>query len=450
MKNVTVLILFALMFSLPVIGQNEIARAYYIKAREAYASENYKDALQLSKDVEEEMGSTNPDLTYLKLMSRYHLDKRDPKIKELSMEFINSARKDDKTRIQEVSLIAVEHKQLLENDEKSEQHLYDRAIKTRKIEALHDYIQKYPENVQRIKLAKQVLQDLDHEAYLKAKNKNDVKSLESYTTDFPEGKNIEEIKGLLVTAREEKLYLSAKTSSEIDLYKSYKIQYPKGKYIDEVNNAIQSMMLASANDDFENEDYTSAKLQYERFLEEFPESDKTDFVGQRLKSSENTIKREENVAGRTNSNHFMLTYGSDETYGFQFGKMHLRSVGLYFNLRANTNIGNLSFTEGFESEQLPEGTEEAALLGSLGLTFKVYYPIWIYAGAGAKYYELYIEDENGDANRYSMEGEEAYQIFPEAGLLIKIGKFAVIKGGASFIDGETVFQAGIGFQTKNW
>lgn len=163
-----------LLISVTLNAQNEIARAYYLKAKEAYSENKYEAVLDYLENATKELGSTNPDFIYLELIARYNLNKKDQKIKNLATEFINAADKND-TRVQEVSLIVVEQKDLLEKNIKEENVLYNQAVSSKSILDLRTYLKKFPERPERINTIEKILSQQERELFEDAKKSNTLK-----------------------------------------------------------------------------------------------------------------------------------------------------------------------------------------------------------------------------------------------------------------------------------
>lgn len=235
-----------------------------------------------------------------------------------------------------------------------------------------------------------------------------------------------------------------------EIYKNYLKTYPEGKYKSQVKTTLENLMLNKANREFESEEYNLAKNSYQEFREVFPSSNSNNIVTERLDTIEKRLQQKTQVENRTSGNYIMFTYGGNETYGLQFGKLHLSKVGTYFNIRANESVTELKFTEDIEVQNSRGDFEEAVIAASFGLTFKIYYPLWIYAGVGVQYKELFIKDDSDEVMTFKITDEEPYIIFPEVGLKVKLGRIGALKVGGAYLDGEAIFQVGLGFMIRNW
>ncbi|MEZ4800992.1 MAG: hypothetical protein R2809_14715 [Flavobacteriales bacterium] len=78
--------------------------------------------------------------------------------------------------------------------------------------------------------------------------------------------------------------------------------------------------------------------------------------------------------------------------------------------------------------------KEAEVGASLGLLFKVAYPIWMYIGAGASYNPVYEEITEYSSNGSVYEvvwmrnsDQTQFGFYPEAGLILKVGNALTLK-----------------------
>jgi hypothetical protein len=437
------------LFSTQVFSQN-LARAYYIKAKEAYSSNQYAETLEFLNKAEKELGNTNPDILYLEMMSRFEIDKRDKKILELSEEFLKTASSND-DRTQKVGMIAVEHREILEADRKAEENAYKRAVNMKTLKDLRSYLRKYPNN-EKIKEIQVILENKESQDFLNAKADNTVKDYEKYLDDYPRGKYKDEVIELLAEAREDELYAKAMRLNDIQIYKSYEIKYPSGKYKSEIEEARKKAILAKADKYFGDKEFGLAKNTYELYKTDYPDATELNLANERLKLIDKELKKEENRANQTSAKYILGTYSSNELFGLEFGRMSLRGVGTYFNINVNQNVGNISFSSATERQavsNISENYEEAKIGANFGLTYKIIYPLWIYGGAGVVYTEYYNELEE-DSVYYEIEGVDSFQFYPELGLQVKLGNVAVLKAGGAYIDSDIYAKVGIGFQTKIW
>ena len=139
------------------------------------------------------------------------------------------------------------------------------------------------------------------------------------------------------------------------------------------------------------------------------------------------IKEAQKVS-RPNKAYMTYVYDTIAPIGVSFGGINNTSLGVYLA----GNINNELLEGGVESS---EGAgEEVPAYGDivLGLTKKITYPLWIYAGGGAAFREFYATEESEVA------------ALADAGLIVNISGF-VLRGGVKTDLEEYRFSAGIGF-----
>ena len=93
--------------------------------------------------------------------------------------------------------------------------------------------------------------------------------------------------------------------------------------------------------------------------------------------------------------------------------------------------------------------------GTLGLTKKIAFPLWLYAGGGINYSQLSIQvDEYNDSGRFVesewIKNTDQQFIKPvvEAGAIIDVGGFQ-LRGGGKMIDFKDIYYTlGVGFSFR--
>ncbi|NRR91594.1 hypothetical protein HSX10_08480 [Winogradskyella undariae] len=443
-NTLLLLILFSANIS---ISQNmNIAKGYYNKAKESYATNSFTKSLEYIESTKKELGNTNPDITYLEVLVRFKIDKKDSLIKSLSYMFLENADQSD-DRIEEVSLIVIEHEEIINNELAIKQRMYNTAITNGSVDQIRAYINKYPksEEVGRVKLA---LEEKETQYYNTALKMDTVKYYEDYLDLFPRGVYKVQVNSKLNIAKEVESYNKVKTSSSIDFIEGHLKIYPQSEHKEEILERLEALMINEANTEFKNESNLLAQRSYNDYLRKFPEGKHVQTTNDNLDIIQKRIDKQNRIDNITSANYFMLTYATDETYGIQFGKLSQNKVGTYLNLSGNESVSKLKFSADQEADSVGQSIsvfEESILKASFGLTVKIVNPIWVYGGGGLKYREFFFEDEG-----WEIKDLKGFLFYYETGIQIKIGKALALKGGASFIDGETYIQAGIGILTRNW
>lgn len=437
-------------------GQNTaLAQGYYLKAKEAFGQNDYTQTINFIEKAKIEAGSTNPELLYLEIRARYEADKKDPLIAERAAEFMSTVNENDKKRIREVSLITIEHKEAVELAERTQQEAYQKALTSGDVVVIRAFLAEYPSN-----LRKDVLENLliakENELYKVAVQSDEIAQYENYLLLFPAGKYKEDVVKKLAIANEKKLYESAVSSRDVKVAQNYLQKYPSGKYKTEVLDLLEEVLFKEGTQFLEANDLVNAKSKFTTYKELFPQGKNVTTVEKNLALIDKKTKKQNTIASRTSANYFMLTYSDNESYGFEFGKLDLKKLSVYWDLAANENVLGLFETgmgETVEVEavkDLPEEAKHAFLTTSFGFTFKIAYPVWMYVGGGLKYQQFYLEDEDDEILTYKVNEDKDLSFYPEGGFKVKIGKAVVLKAGTQYVNNELQYQFGIGIQTNNY
>lgn len=172
--------------------------------------------------------------------------------------------------------------------------------------------------------------------------------------------------------------------------------------------------------------------------------------------------------GRENRFFFAYTYDTTCKYGLSIGTINNKGIGVYFTARANSEAFTSGGSNGtvdnkgkvtggqytkwgndwrFKNE-IKTGTAEALL----GITKKIAYPLWVYAGAGVSYntvfWKMDIHDNLGDFYKSGwVKNSEAAKLKPvfEAGLIVDLKGFNM-RGGVKTQTGKDIsITVGVGF-----
>lgn len=105
-------LIFIILLPALSFGQNkDMAKGYYTKAREAYSKKDYQKALDYLENTKKELGSTNADIIYIEVKSRYALRKVDDQIDRLVSDFLKESDATDDRR-PEVSMLLIDYQEL--------------------------------------------------------------------------------------------------------------------------------------------------------------------------------------------------------------------------------------------------------------------------------------------------------------------------------------------------
>lgn len=450
----TISVFFLLVLSVESYAQNTtLAKAYYTKARESFEKNEYQQTIDYLNSAKTEFGSTNPDITFLEINSRYHLNVKDTLIDSLSKQFIETANKNDKERIQKISLIAVEHREAVNLAIKQEEEAFQYALNNNSVETIRTFLKRYPDNPKNQTL-KDLLVKKEDEAYQEATTSDEVVKYESYLQKFPNGKYKDDVAQKLEVAKEKVAYDAVVNYKGESTAMSYLTKYPNGKYQAQTKEVLEETLFREGNEYYEQENFAQAKNKFTTYKEILPQGKNILEVDKKLAQIEKKMNRQETIDNRTNANYFMLTGTTNEAFGFEFGRVSLKGLSTYFNMTANADVFKLKMADDAleidSLEDAPDDYKNPFLTASFGFTFKIAYPVWFYVGGGVRYQEFFAEDAEDELVYFKVEDQKNFSFFPEAGLKLKIGKAIVLKAGTQYMDEEFSYQFGIGIQTRNW
>lgn len=188
------------------------------------------------------------------------------------------------------------------------------------------------------------------------------------------------------------------------------------------------------------------------------------------------IKKANSLAirfGRPDRTFYTYAYDSLANIGISLGSVKNRGVGMYITLRANPtaltilgaangtvdNTGQVTggqFVNWGNDWRFNNETKHAVAEGLLGITHKIAYPLWMYAGAGASYNQLYwnmdIYDNNGDYDSTDwVKNSDESKIKPvlESGLIVDIMGLNLRGGMKTEKFDKFMLTLGVGFSFKN-
>ncbi len=276
-----------------------------------------------------------------------------------------------------------------------------------------------------------------------------------YLSRYPEGIFRTEISNKLELKIEEDMYKKARLSNKIEDYETYIREYPFGIYADHVNQIIENSYMAFGKKAYKNGNWRDARSDFNKYLRHYPS-------GRYKEEAEKYVKKCSRKLSQSGTGFLMYTYDEVSPLGLSFGSLSVRSVSVYYTIKLNQDIFKgydvlYEIDEQGKSDSprdiLPTGEiVDANIAMSLGLTRKLVYPLWAYAGAGVGYYAIYheVEQFNSNGTPYEtvwMKSTESpeFEFFPEGGLMLKLGGALVCKYGISYQNG-VIHQFGVGFQ----
>lgn len=174
--------------------------------------------------------------------------------------------------------------------------------------------------------------------------------------------------------------------------------------------------------------------------------------------------------GRPDRTYMAYVYDSVTNFGISIGGLKNRNIGVYITARANSDfftsgtyftVDNSGKVDGSVLDDVrPTGEKKTGYLdGIFGLTKKIAYPLWVYAGGGVTvtnhywYMAEYFSNGNHDENSWVKNTDESgVKPMAEAGLIIDLSGLH-LRGGVKTNDFKDIknsllYSVGIGFSFK--
>jgi ankyrin repeat protein len=189
---------------------------------------------------------------------------------------------------------------------------------------------------------------------------------------------------------------------------------------------------------------------------------------QYLAKLEKINKRQSIINSREDRFSISFVYDTICNYGVSMGTLNQKQIGFYFTARANENIfESYSLNGTVDNKGTVTGgqyanwgndwrftntTKVGIAEGVIGLTKKITYPLWIYAGAGVTFsqtfWEMDLYDNLGDYEKTDWvknTDEQVYKPLFESGLIIDLSGFNIRAGAKTEDFNKFIWTAGIGF-----
>lgn len=151
------------------------------------------------------------------------------------------------------------------------------------------YLKQYP-NGRYSTQAWENINNLDRTAFQQATSENTQESLNYYLDNFPEGKHRKEVNDKLLERIEYDLFMKAKNSKDIENFIEYTNVYPEGKYVNEANEEIENGFYTLGNTAYDSKNYHRAKNYFSKYVQRFPEGVYVVDVQKKLKKAEKKAK----------------------------------------------------------------------------------------------------------------------------------------------------------------
>jgi hypothetical protein len=215
-------------------------------------------------------------------------------------------------------------------------------------------------------------------------------------------------------------------SSQINLINEWNINYEKGI------NAIKNNQI------------NSALAFFQKCKQLIPENKYASAVDDKINWCNKKLKQ-------TGFNGFGIMYNSMAPFGIYAASLHPQKIKTYWNFRMHSAFLNAYDSLNLTDDKLlfyPEDVVKGLLSTGFGLTKKIFYPVWVFAGLNVGLHrnietgDLFLR--KGDASssfaferryRYISKGlNPGISIFPEMGIEIKIKRGVSFRYG--FLFGE--------------
>jgi tetratricopeptide (TPR) repeat protein len=300
----------------------------------------------------------------------------------------------------------------------------------------------------------------DELAWSKAVKDHTIKSYMDYVNNNPYGKYTEEVKRELPLAILRNARNAAKVNN-FDMakndYKDYQSYFPMGPQISIVNKELCELYIQQGQKYETKKTVNEINKSIELYKLALACSSDTRLAG-KVKSLHAKSRR----WSRTDLGYFGWAADPVNLYGVSFGGIKNRKFGVYFTFRTGSNIeeetadwetdnGN-SLQESFDKDKIFTGLIlDQQIFGTIGVTKKIFHPIWIYAGGGLAYLrELREFQDRGGSNEYVV-NKDRKVISPnvEAGLKLKVGflvfSYGINKPISNYFKKPVIYNFGAAF-----
>ncbi|MFD2916072.1 hypothetical protein [Psychroserpens luteus] len=389
---------------------------------EQYASKNTFKEASIKKGNEKIQNKINEEDLYKRA-------KRNPSV-DTYREFLKLHPKSD--YVKEINDLLIIQK---------EEDLWSQSKGENTVTSYYEYLESYRTG-KYASIAHTKIKTLDKQAYDKAISVGSQESLNYYLDNYKKGEYRDKVRIKLDKKIEYDVYMHAKTNNFINYYEAYINQYPNGEYASEVNEIIKISYLKFANDTYKDKNYKKAISNYSKYIQNYP-------YGEDIDQAKKGLEKANKKSRQFSSGYFGFTYESQGTYGLTLGKLNKDGIGLYTNLRVSPDVLELEYKKPeleLTEDQIPEGEKIAIASLSVGVSYPIFYPVWLYVGGGANLQERFNNNDNEHVNDYySLKDEEHLAFYPEAGLNVRFGKVFTIIAGVVYVRGEMLYKVGIGF-----
>lgn len=300
-------------------------------------------------------------------------------------------------------------------------------------------------------------QKVDESDWETATRTNSLSAYQNYLRNHPSGIYASDARrkiSSIESSLDDKYYAECKASNYVEDYQNYLKKYPNGKHAKEAHTILENAYWRLGNQALENKQYTAAIRYYNLYTTDYP-------TGKHTTEAIANRKKAERRNSRYDSYYFNYTIQGNAPIGLSMGGLNLNQVGLYYTLNTNGNwwkysaeVTDIVYYTVAEIESYSwkdpiaqNVFERAYFRTSMGLTYGVIYPIWIYGGAGVEYttqFEKYYLEYDQEYQWAKNENLTYTTFYPEFGLIARLGQSWMVKYGLLFTDGGTFQEFGLG------
>jgi hypothetical protein len=284
----------------------------------------------------------------------------------------------------------------------------------------------------------------NHAVEINSKNVYD-----KYIADYPTGRYVNQAKEKNLRKKNEEetiLYNNAVASNFLTDYEKYIEKYPNGRYAHKVNKVLKESYLTLGDKEYNEKEYGKARTYYTEFINRFSD----DKLAEEIESKLLKINRK---MLRKDAGYFLYAFDMESEFGLNAGGVMIDGFGYYFNCKldvdylliSSESIYSLSELDNMYSDPISLNEKRDANVSvSVGVTYKILYPLWVYGGTGVGYYHEYEKYTIYNSEEWVLDdSQKDVKMYTEFGLLCRINKTWMAKFGVLYNDGLK-YQFGIG------
>lgn len=364
-----------------------------------------------------------------------------------------------------------------------QQALYQRVRASGDVDAMREFARTFPKSQHTAVLTKRAA-DIERErkriadepkVWAQAQRTNTVAAYEGYLRVYPDGRHVSAAREGIYQARAAVQFRRARQSRDLGEYEKYYNDFRRGADIETVKQALLEAYQRFGDQQYDEKNWAAAKVFYHNYLVVAPAG--TTEIAKRMQYIER-------ILGQRSRDSFVAIKEGNR-WGANYASAERDSWSVYLGGRGRYYAG-LPHSEIDEEERLEEGEdgkevvvdrygaptwkkrytridepEVFDLVGVVGITQKLFYPLWLNVGVLGGYQETYDQihvqsyrrqDGPGALYEYTPgvrylqrdESAPSFAVGAEAGLSLYLGWLSV-HYGASQIFGETRQYVGIGF-----